>query len=569
MFLAVSSLPPMFSLLALMLVGVVGVSLLLLRLRQSLLVGYFLCGIAIANTGLMEALAGPEAGEAIVSMSEFGVMWLLFVIGMEFSFSELGPLRRFAFLGGSAQMTLTMAVAGAAIWAFFGFPWQQVVVAAVACALSSTAISIKLYQDMGIAASSGARLALGITIFQDIFVIVFLVLLPALFPDGTPGQHGTGSLLLVTLGKGVAFVGIATLLARFVIPHVLHAVARTRSRELFTLTVAGLCIGVAYLAALMDLSLVLGAFVAGLAVSECMYKHRIMSEVGPFKDLFLMIFFVSVGLGIDVREVAEDWLPVLSIMVLLLAGKSVLVALIARQLGLRWRAAVVAGIGLGSAGEFSLVLIGKTSQLTEWPGEFNQPLMAALALSMAIVPVLMGVAPKLWEWLERNAPSLFLRHRSVDLLQRGSLELSDHAVICGYGPVGQSLADALSDQGVATLVIDLNADEIRRLQSEGQPALFADASQPEVWALCGLERARLVAFTFPATVAIEPAMQIIQEKNLSLPIVVRTAFTKTAEHLETAGADVVVQDEQETARAVIEKSLRILDLNIPDSALQD
>lgn len=559
----------MFSLLALMLVGVVGVSLLLLRLRQSLLVGYFLCGIAIANTGLMEALAGPEAGEAIVSMSEFGVMWLLFVIGMEFSFSELGPLKRFAFLGGSAQMTLTMAVAGAAIWAFFGFPWQQVVVAAVACALSSTAISIKLYQDMGIAASSGARLALGITIFQDIFVIVFLVLLPALFPDGTPGQHGTGSLLLVTLGKGAAFVGIATLLARFVIPHVLHAVARTRSRELFTLTVAGLCIGVAYLAALMDLSLVLGAFVAGLAVSECMYKHRIMSEVGPFKDLFLMIFFVSVGLGIDVREVAEDWLPVLSIMVLLLAGKSVLVALIARLLGLRWRAAVVAGIGLGSAGEFSLVLIGKTSRLTEWPGEFNQPLMAALALSMAMVPVLMGLAPGLSEWLEKKAPSLFLRRRSVGLLQRGSLELADHAVVCGYGPVGRSLADALSEQGVATLVIDLNADEIRRLQSEGQPALFADASQPEVWALCGLERARLVAFTFPATVAIESAMQIIREENPSLPIVVRTAFTKAAEHLETAGADVVVQDEQETARAVVEKSLRILELNIPDSVLQD
>ena len=558
----------MFSLLALMLVGVVGVSLLLLRLRQSLLVGYFLCGIAIANTGLLEALSGPEAKEAIGSMSEFGVMWLLFVIGMEFSFGELGPLKRFAFLGGSGQMALTMALAGAAIWACFGFAWQQVVVAAVACALSSTAISIKLYQDMGIAASSGARLALGITIFQDILVIVFLVLLPALFPDGTPGQHGTGSLLLVTLGKGAAFVGIATLLARFVIPHVLHAVARTRSRELFTLTVAGLCIGVAYLAALMDLSLVLGAFVAGLAVSECMYKHRIMAEVGPFKDLFLMIFFVSVGLGIDVRQVAEDWLPVLSITTLLLVGKSVLIALIARLLGLRWRAAVVAGIGMGSAGEFSLVLIGKTSRLTEWPGEFNQPLMAALALSMAMVPVLMGFAPGLAAWLERKAPSLFLRRRSVELLQRGSLQLSDHAVICGYGPVGQSLADALSEQGMGTLVIDLNADEIRRLQSEGQPALFADASQPEVWELCGLERARLVAFTFPATIAIEPAMQIIREKNPSLPIVVRTAFTKAAEHLETAGADVVVQDEEETARAVVEKSLRILELNTPDSVLQ-
>lgn len=560
MFLAVSSLPPMFSLLALMLTGVVAVSLLLLRLRQSLLVGYFLCGIAIANTGLLETLAGPRAGEAIGSMSEFGVMWLLFVIGMEFSFRELGPLRRFASLGGSAQMALTMALAGAASWAWFGFSWQQNMVIAVACALSSTAISIKLYQDMGIAAGSGARLALGITIFQDIFVIVFLVLLPALFPGGTPGGHGTGSLLVVTLGKGAAFVAIAVMLARFVIPHVLHMVAQTRSRELFTLTVAGLCMGVAYLAALMDLSLVLGAFVAGLAVSECMYKHRIMSEVGPFKDIFLMIFFVSVGLGIDLREVADDWLPVLSVTALLLAAKTVLVVLIARLLGLHWRAAVVAGIGLGSAGEFSLVLIGKTSSLTTWPDQADQPIMASLALSMAMVPVLMGLAPRVSDWLEKHVPALFLRRRSVKMLRRGSLDISDHAVICGYGPVGQALADTLSAQGVSILVIDLNADEIRRLQSDGRAALFADASQTEVWDLCALDRARLVAFTFPATAAITPAMRVIQEKNPSLPILVRTAFTKIAEDLEAAGADAVVQDEQETARAVVEKSLRILDL---------
>ena len=561
MILAVSSLPPMFSLLALMLVGVVAVSLLLLRLRQSLLVGYFLCGIAIANTGLLETLAGPQAGEAIGSMSEFGVMWLLFVIGMEFSFRELGPLRRFAFLGGSAQMLLTMILAGAAAWAFFGFSWQQLVVVAVACALSSTAISIKLYQDMGIAAGSGARLALGITIFQDIFVIVFLVLLPVLFPGGAAAEHGTGEVLAATLGKGVAFVALAIMLARYVIPHMLHAVARTRSRELFTLTVAGLCIGVAYLAALMDLSLVLGAFVAGLAVSECMYKHRIMSEVGPFKDLFLTIFFVSVGLGIDIRAVTIDWALVLSIAAALLVGKTLLIAVIARLMGLRWRAAVVAGVGLGSAGEFSLVLMGKTSELTVWPGNASQPLLAAMALSMAMVPVLMGLAIPLGNWLERHAPGLFLRRRSIELLPRGSLELSDHAIVCGYGPVGRNLVTELGSQGVPTLVIDLNADEIRNLQSDGQPALFADASQPEVWALCGVERARLVAFTFPATPAITPAMKVVQEKNPALPIIVRTAFSNAAEPLKDAGADVVVQDEKETSRAMVGKALRALDLN--------
>lgn len=561
MFLAVSSLPPMFSLFALMLVGVVAISLLLLRLRQSLLAGYFLCGIAIANSGILQTMAGPQAGEAITSMSEFGVMWLLFVVGMEFSFSELGPLRRFAFFGGTAQMALTMALVAVATVIFFDFSWQQVTVIAVACALSSTAVSIKLYQDMGISAGSGARLALGITIFQDIFVIIFLVLLPALFPSGSGMMHETGELLLVTLGKGVAFVVMATLLARFVIPRVLEAVARTRSHELFTMTVAGLCIGVAYLAALMDLSLVLGAFVAGLAVSECVYKHRIMSEVRPFKDIFLMIFFVSVGLGINMYEVAKDWVAVVFITVVLLLGKTVLVTVIARLLGLRWNAAIVAGIGLGSASEFSLVLLGTSSHFTVWPGEINQPLMASMAFSMAMVPVLMGFAPRLWRWLENHAPHFLLRQRPVEKLPHGSVKLSDHAIVCGYGPVGRALVTALSDQGIQSLVIDLNADEVSKLRGDGRHALFADAAHTEVWDLCAVEQARLVAFTFPATAAITPAIRIVQDKNPALPIVVRTVYSSASESLQHAGAGIVVDDECEAGRAMVDNVLRVLELD--------
>ncbi|MBU3664396.1 MAG: hypothetical protein FGM15_00750 [Chthoniobacterales bacterium] len=550
----------MFSLIALMLVGVVAVSLILLRLRQSLLVGYFLCGIAISNTGLLDMLAGEDATAAINRVSEFGVMLLLFVIGMEFSLKELKHLRRFAFRGGAAQIAITMAAAGAAAWAYFGFPWTQVVVVAVACAMSSTAISIKLYHDMGIAASSGARLALAIAIMQDLFVIAFLVLLPAMFGDGA--AHPMGPQLIFTAVQGALFILAAVLLARFVIPHVLHAVSQTRSRELFTLTVAGLCIGVAYLAALMDLSLVLGAFVAGVAVSECMYKHRIMSEVGPFKDLFLTLFFVSVGLGINLGQVADAWILVLSITVLLLAGKTLLIGVIARLLGLSWRAATTAGIGLGSAGEFSLVLMGKTSQLTDWAGNANQPLLAAMALSMAMVPVLMDRAPRIWTFLERFCPNFLHRQRHTESVAAQSAPLSEHAIICGYGPVGQALVKALTDQGVASVVIDLNADTIRKLQSEGQAALFADASQPDVWDLVNVSEARLVAFTFPATSAVSSAMHLVRERNHAITIIARTAFSNEAGSLADAGANIVLQDEVETSRAVIDRALGALELNL-------
>jgi CPA2 family monovalent cation:H+ antiporter-2 len=548
-----SGVPPMFSLLALMFVGVVAVSLVLLKLRQSLLVAYFLCGLAISNSGLLEIVAGSEAREAVNTMSEVGVMLLLFVLGMEFSLGELKHLRRYAFVAGTAQVFITMAAAGAASHWLLGLDAALSLVVAVACALSSTAISVKLYNDMGISASSGARLALGVAIFQDIFIIVFLVLMPALLPGGATGAMGP--MLAATLGKGAAFVGIAILLARFVIPRLLHAVAATRSRELFTLTVVGLCVGVAYLAALMDLSLVLGAFVAGLAVSECIYKHRILSDIAPLKDLFLTIFFVSVGLGIDLAAAVKEWQLILAVAGGLILGKSLLVALLARLMSLSWRAAVFAGIGLGSAGEFSLVLLSKTAETSFWPAGTSQALLAAMALSMAAVPLVMRFAKPLGEWLETHTRQRPGTPTAPITSSAKVKEMQDHAIICGYGPVGRALATSLANHGIPSLVIDLNADTIHQLQHDGQPALFADARQQEVWDLAGIQRARLVAFTFPATPEIAAALQFARERNPSIAILARTKFSTEAEKLTALGADLVILDEAESGRAVVREAL--------------
>jgi CPA2 family monovalent cation:H+ antiporter-2 len=319
--------------------------------------------------------------------------------------------------------------------------------------------------------------------------------------------------------------------------------------------------GVAFLAALMGLSVVLGAFVAGLAVSECMYKHRILSDVAPIKDLFLTIFFVSVGLGIELAPLWSNWMLVLSVAAGLIIGKCLVVALLARFLGLSWRAASVAGIGLGSAGEFSLVLMGKTSEITSWSADIEQPLLAAMALSMAMVPVLMRFAQPLGQWLESRCPNFLRLRPKLDSQPRGSVDLSDHAIVCGYGPVGQALVQALSAQGVSSLVVDLNASTIRDLQSAGQAALFADAAQREVWDLCGVERAKLVAFTFPATPAVETALGYVREKNPAIAVMARTKFRPEAERLADVGADIVVLDEQESGRALIKRALGVLHLD--------
>ena len=558
--LASTGVPPMFSLLAFMLVGVVVASLVLLKLRQSLLVAYFLCGLAIANTGLLEAVAGDQAREAVASMSEIGVMLLLFVLGMEFSLGELRHLRRYAFLGGSVQVGVTMLGAGLVTRFYFGLEWPLVAVVAVACALSSTAISVKLYHDMGVSASSGARFALGVAIFQDIFIILFLVLMPALFVAGGDGK-GMAPMLALTIGKGVAFIALSIILARYVIPRLLSAVADTRSRELFTLTVAGLCIGVAFLAALMDLSLVLGAFVAGLAVSECIYKHRILSDIAPIKDLFLTIFFVSVGLGIDLREAISSWQLILALTAGLILGKALLIGVIARMNGLSWRAAVFAGIGLGSAGEFSLVLLTKTSDVTAWPSAVSDPLLAAMALSMAMVPVLMRFAQPLGNWLDKNSARLPGRPTASMPPAQRVRGLTNHAIICGYGPVGRGLCASLANEGIPALIIDLNAEAIHELHSDGKAALFADARQPEVWDLCCVDQARLVAFTFPATPEIAGAIQFARERNPSITVLARTKFSAEADKLRNVGADIVILDEAESGHAVIREALGVFNLS--------
>jgi len=216
---------------------------------------------------------------------------------------------------------------------------------------------------------------------------------------------------------------------------------------------------------------------------------------------------------------------------------------------------------LGSAGEFSLVLMGRTSEMTIWPDEIDQPLLAAMALSMAMVPVLMRFAQPVGQWLESNFASVLRMRRKLESPTRGSVDLSDHAIVCGYGPVGEALVQALSAQGVSSLVVDLNASTIRKLQSDGQPALFADAAQREVWDLCGVDRAKLVAFTFPATPSVEAALGYVREKNPTIAVMARTKFRREAERLAETGADIVVLDEQESGRALIKRALGVLHLD--------
>ncbi|MEI8039199.1 MAG: cation:proton antiporter [Verrucomicrobiota bacterium] len=542
---------PLFALLTLVLVLAVLVSLVLVRLKQSLLVGYLLSGVLIGNVGLLW-LTGTDKGDPVMSQfAEIGVVLLMFTLGVEFSFAELKHLWRTAVIGGGIQVGVTALVGGLAASAF-GFPAADCVVLGLAVALSSTAVAMKSFQDLGQPNNPGARASLGIALFQDILVILVFLLMPVLYHEG---DGAVGWLIGRSMLKGVAFLAGAWLLGRYGLTPLLHAVARTRSRELFTLTVIGLCVGVAFAGSALDLSLALGAFTAGLVVSESIYSHRILSDILPFKDLFLAVFFVSVGLLIDLSVVAAEWPRVLLGSLVILVVKSGIVFAVLKGFKLPGRAAMLAAGSLASTGEFSLVLIGKAGGYQPFDPATEQMLLVCTAVTMAVVPSLMRGAVPFAKWLEGKG--ILAGHTTLPAALTPSKvikEIQDHAIICGYGPVGRALNEALKRCGVATLVLELNVDTVRALKGAGQPVLFADATHPEALDLAGIARARLVAFTFPAVDATCAAVPLVRERNPGIYIFGRAKYPNEVSRLHDLDVQ-VIHDERESAVAMVRAAI--------------
>jgi CPA2 family monovalent cation:H+ antiporter-2 len=539
---------PLFGLLTFVLVGVVLVSLVLLRFRQSLLVGYFVCGVILANSGVLDWIGASSTD--LNTLAELGIILLLFTLGLEFSLEEMKHLRRVAMNGGGWQVVLVALVAGGVSMAF-GLGLPAALAVGVAVALSSTAVSIKAFQDLGMADSPGARVALGVAIFQDLLVILFMIVLPPLLGQGE-GSVAAG--LALAILKGALFLGVCWFLSRTGIPQLLHAVARTRSRELFTVTVVGLCAAVAFGAVQLNLSAALGAFAAGLVVSESIYSHRVLADILPFKDLFLTIFFVSVGLLIDVHEVAANWGFIVCATLGILIVKFGAAVFAARRLGVALRPCLLAAAALASTGEFSLVLLERIADFGIFDAhpEAEQILLASTAIGMGLVPTLMRLMDRLAPVLERMG--WFARKDSclAELTPEGELEaLHDHVIICGFGPVGRNLYHALGKCNIPVIVLELNADTVRDLTRQGVKVLFADARQPESLEMAGIKRARSIAFTFPDADAAVAGMRLAREQNPEILVYARAKFSAQAERLREHGANQVFHDEQESGQAMI------------------
>ncbi|MBT8036811.1 MAG: cation:proton antiporter [Verrucomicrobiae bacterium] len=537
--------PAFFVLLTLILSSVVVVSLVLARFRQSLLVGYFLCGLVLANSGIL-VWAGADSSEMIHALSEIGIILLLFTLGVEFSVNELKNLRRPAFLGGGVQMLLC-ALAGTGVVVLMGLPVRHAIVIGFAIALSSTAVSLKSFQDMRQPDSPQGRVALGMALFQDLAVIFFMVLLPVILnAGGNPVVD-----LSLALVKGVAFCVGAVFLSRYGIPQMLSAVALTRSRELFTVTVVGLCTAVAVLSGLLGLSPALGAFAAGVVVSGSIYSHRVLAEVLPLKDLFLTLFFVSIGLLIDLDSVIAHWHLIVCGTFLIIVIKGSIVAFAARLSGLRMGDWLITAAALSSTGEFSIVLLNRATELEALSPVIEQVLLVCTAVTMGVVPFLMKLsvpaAVKLRAHLSRKPGTRSDRNLGMG----GKIEgLTDHVIICGYGPVGRNLHENLRKSNVRAVIIEMNASTVKKLLNEGTKCIFADAGQRVALKLARLKYARAIAYTFPHKEVALGALPIIREINPSILVFGRTKFESEAAELLRAGVNHVLHDEEESGRAM-------------------
>ncbi len=523
------------------LAAAVAVVLVSSRFRIPPVVGFLVSGILIGPTGL----ALVSEAERVEVFAEVGVMLLLFVIGLELNPAEMKDLGRSFLVGGTLQWALTTGLT-AAVVAGFGLPFKNAVFIGFVVSLSSTAVVLKEYQERRESSTPQGKVVLGVLLFQDLLIVPMIALTPVL--AGTIAASARD----LTLRFGGALVAITAVffLGRVLMPRLMQVVAGTRIRELFVLGALTLCLGMAWFTARLDFSLALGAFLAGILVAETEYSHQVIADIGPFRDLFASVFFVSVGMLVNL-PFAVTKLPLLLGLALLLAAGKALAAVVALKLaGFTLRIALVCGISLSQIGEFSFVLmeVGRANGLLQ--GDRFQILLVAAVLTVAMTPFLVKIAPA----IARRVTAL-VGNLGSDEASTEHQGLSGHVVVVGFGLNGSVLSRVLNETSIPHVVVELNPDTVRRARAEGLKVLFGDAVRREILEQAGVGRARLVVFAISDFAAVLRSLKTTRELAPQVEIIVRTRRFMEIEDLRDAGANQVVAEEFESAIEIFTRVL--------------
>ena len=523
----------------------VGTVVIFSRLRLPAIVGFLFAG----------AVAGPngygivEGVEQVRVLAEVGVALLLFTIGLELSLAHLNRLRRILLLGGGLQVLLTTLLVFL-IGIAFRMSWQQAVFLGMIVALSSTAIVLKLLAERGEIDSLRGQTALAILIFQDLCIVPMTLLTPFL-----AGHEFQPVLLFYAIGKALAVVALAIFASRLVVPWVLHQVVATRNREIFLLTIILLCMGTAWVTAASGLSLALGAFLAGLVVSESEYSHQALGDILPLRNTFNGIFFISVGMLFNVQTLLDSPVGMTVGVIGLVLAKAGVVLGVLLLLGYSLRVAVPAGLGLAQLGEFSFVLAIAGVSAGILSESLFQMFVGMAVLTMAGTPLLWVLGHSLAQRFSSDLPGWGTSHRS-ETLEPLHQKLRDHVVIVGYGMNGRNLARVMQSVEIPYVIVEMNPETVRMERKRGLPILYGDAATREVLEQAGVQHARVLVLAISDPVGSRHATDLARRLNPSLHIIVRTRYVREMESLFALGANEVVPEEFETSVEIFSRVLR-------------
>ena len=527
------------------------VILVFMRLKLPTIIGYLLTGAIAGPYGLSLVYAST----AVEVLSEIGVILLLFVIGLEFSLKSLMAIKKAVFIGGSLQVSITIGVT-ALISYFFGFSWNISVFFGFLFALSSTAIVLKLLQESGQVNTISGRTTLAMLICQDIIIVPLVLFTPMLAGES---DNVLLSLFYMAL-KGGLVILLTIISAKYLIPQLLYRIAKTKNEELFLLSIIVTCFAVAYATSLLGLSLGLGAFLAGLIISESEYSHHATGKILPFREIFLSFFFVSVGMLFDIGFLAENLLLILALVLLTFLVKFTVTSLAVKSLGSSFKESFIVGFSIFQVGEFSLLLAKEGLKYELLDNTTYQFFLAISILTMIITPFVLKQREKLACRVLNIPMPKKIKDRLEERVQIPEIDLekeslNDHLVIIGYGLNGRNLARAAKRAKITYVIIEMNPETVKVEAAKGEPIIYGDAGNAVVLEHVKIHKARVAVIAISNQPATTGIIMNIREASQNVFIIVRTRYVNEIESMLNMGADEVIPEEFETSIEIFTRVL--------------
>lgn len=534
------------------------------RLGLPALVGYLVAGIAIGP-----ATPGFVANAEIASqLSEIGVMLLMFGVGLHFSINDLMSVRKIALPGAIVQM-LVATVLGVLLSSMWGWSLGAGLVFGLSLSVASTVVLLKALESRGLAESPNGRIAIGWLVVEDLAMVLVLVLLPVLAPSlggnaSAPNSQSIWLVVLITLAQVGGFIAFMLIVGRRLFPWILWHVTKTGSRELFTLCVVSAAVSIAYgSAALFGVSFALGAFFAGMVLRESEFSQRAAEQTLPLQDAFAVLFFVSVGMLFDPQVVLDNPLQVLATVAIIMLGKSLAAAVLVLMLRYSIKTALTVSAGLAQIGEFSFILAGLGVSLGLLPKEGQSLILAGALISIALNPLLFSGVSLIQEWFMKN-PRIALRLEPPPNplkefpLSTEAKYLSNQVVLVGWGRVGKLIANSLTEQGIPFVVAEENRAFVEKLRQIGIPAVWGDATEPEVLVQAHIREAKALVIATPETVMVSKMTEVAQALNPDIKIVVRSHNIEEAALIEEESGATVFVGERELANSMLAHIVRLV-----------